>query len=441
MTDSARETSKRRRKPCSDSELEPSELPASNAPKRPKVLMNDNQGAEKDGSMPAGASEAVSTEVVAIEDLLDLSEVLDQKDLQARFDTIAKALLCDYHLVVTRPGATRRLQVMELEFYFQKADIHEDPFTHGSEEQKVAGRWYFHRAPRPSADANRSQTSTTAWRGGTRKGLDLTLGRSPGYTSSDGDTHETLLRGGILLRSVRVLGPNSKVISGPSLLVDEILASSGAKDIGDVVNGKWGGNVSAFPSQAVGEATPSHSLYLVPASLSAQSSGTLGGKSPTIYTSPRIGLDLSHPGTTGPSVRPLHSRLRFLGRAYRYFREPHLLTANGRSQTFLGIVYHSAQALIEAKQGKEASSSRVNSSAKSFTNTLSNPRILVNVCKITGLKEPTAHKYLEDFKAGRKGGEQVLKEFVGPSGKGAGSSPKKYLVMMGALSSLVLSDE
>jgi hypothetical protein len=28
-----------------------------------------------------------------------------------------------------------------MEFYLQKAKCHEDPFTHGSEEQKVSGRW------------------------------------------------------------------------------------------------------------------------------------------------------------------------------------------------------------------------------------------------------------------------------------------------------------
>lgn len=34
-------------------------------------------------------------------------------------------------------------EILELEFYLWKYEIHEDPFTHGSEEQKRSGKWYI----------------------------------------------------------------------------------------------------------------------------------------------------------------------------------------------------------------------------------------------------------------------------------------------------------
>ena len=85
--------------------------------------------------------QASTTTEVALESLIDLSDVENQEQLQVRFDAVAKALLCDYNLVVTRPGTTTKVEFMEIEFYLQKEGFHEDPFTHGSEEQKLAGRW------------------------------------------------------------------------------------------------------------------------------------------------------------------------------------------------------------------------------------------------------------------------------------------------------------
>jgi hypothetical protein len=81
---------------------------------------------------------------VSLEDLLDCTKIEEQADLQARFDEIAKALLCDYQIAVNRPGESNdvRLEIRELEFYLQKEGFHEDPFTHGNPEQAVSGRWY-----------------------------------------------------------------------------------------------------------------------------------------------------------------------------------------------------------------------------------------------------------------------------------------------------------
>ncbi|KAG2012980.1 hypothetical protein CC2G_009926 [Coprinopsis cinerea AmutBmut pab1-1] len=377
-----------------------------------KARINEDQDDADAGPTSAGTSKSESKEHTDLQSLLDFTALESQDEISARFDAISSALLHDYVLVVTRAdGTTTYLQVMEHEFYLQKATCHEDPFAHGSEEQRVLGQWYFHRAPRYSADSNRSLTSSDAYRGGTRKGLDLTFGRPAGTKEE-----ETLLRGGILLRSIRVLGSKSKVVSGPSLLVDQILSLSGSSGIPDLVQTKWGGDISAFR-----ERTSGVSLRVVlKSSLELHVSST---KPPTIYTSPRIGLELSHPGTTSPTIKPLHSRIQFLTRKYRYFVSPHELLANGRSQTFVGLLFHFSQdkknyASMDEALGRQSM------------------KLLGDVCRTMGLKEGTARRYLADFRAGREGGEGVLEGFVGPQGKGAAGSPASYLTMVGAVSAM-----
>jgi len=94
-----------------------------------------------------------------------------------------------------------------------------------------------------------------------------------------------------------------------------------------------------------------------------------------MYKSPRIGLDLSHPGTTGPEVKPLQgSRIRFLPRRYRYFAHPSELVANGRAQTFLGIVYSRIPSDIDKG--------------------LNDRKILAEVVRLSGMKEYTNPRLL-----------------------------------------------
>jgi len=257
----------------------------------------------------------------------------------------------------------------------------------------------FHRPPRRSADSNRSSTRTTGYRGGTRKGLDLNLGgpvTSSYFAPSSAEKH---LRGGILLRTLRRIS-DSKVISGPSLLVDEILRLSGAARIPDLVEHLWGGDTSAFPPASYGSKPSSVSLYLRPVTAPASV------KSP-IYRSPRIGLDLSHPGTTNSPTDP---RIVFISKPYRYFVHPELLTSNGRSQTFLGV-YRTCLA-----------------SGRHDDSGLALRREMV---RLTGMKEHSVIKYLADYQSGIDEGN--LQSFIGASGKGASASPATYLKMMGAL--------
>ncbi|ESK87714.1 hypothetical protein Moror_1845 [Moniliophthora roreri MCA 2997] len=340
--------------------------------------------------------------------LLDLSSIgaTASSEIDDRFDAIADALLNRFQLCIRKVNGSEVIyRVMELEFYWWKTGCHEDPFTHGSAEQRFSGRWYFHRAPKKSTDSSRSLTSSTGYRGGTRKGLDLTFGGpvtttvSSPYFSQSEETTQTMSdasenHGGILLRSLRRI-PDDTVISGPSLLVDEILRQFGSLRIADVVDGCWNGNISAFRNEEKGDRM---FWRQVPTS-------ELGGEI-QIYRSPRIGLDLSHPGT---SPEASHPRVEFLGRRYRYFVEPNLLTANGRPQTFLGVLKHAAPL--------SGGGSRC----------LSRKRMT----ELTGITDQSVANYLGYYLEGYDKGS--LKGFVGPAGKGAGSSPATYLRMMGAV--------
>ena len=273
-------------------------------------------------------------------DLTSLSTPSSQATLHeavsTRFSQIAKALLGSHHLCLSSPSHTQPIlyDILELEFYLNLsrsgADgslyTHSDPFTHASEEQRVSGRWYFHRAP---AGKN-GGVSKTGYRGGTRKGLDLTFGGpvESGFfaSSSSGASSSTAkstsdTRGGILLRCLRRRSDKA-IISGPSLLVDEILAQSGAQSISELVEGAsfWGGKTGAFGASSVG--SPTLRVRRNDDSEDAE-------EQPVVYSSPRIGLDLSNPNVT-LSLSDL--RIQLIARPYRYIVHPELVTSKGKGK-------------------------------------------------------------------------------------------------------------
>lgn len=94
---------------------------------------------------PAGTSSVLSS----LQELLDFSQVKTEEDIEHRFNHIAKTLLHEVHLVVVviKHEDTKdtkkeiEFEILEAEFYLQIGGCHEDPFTHGSEEQKLSGRW------------------------------------------------------------------------------------------------------------------------------------------------------------------------------------------------------------------------------------------------------------------------------------------------------------
>ncbi|KAF8641302.1 hypothetical protein AX16_010081 [Volvariella volvacea WC 439] len=423
-------------------------------------------------------------------------------------------------------GRTSRItefQIMEMEYYLLKGECHEDPFTHGSEEQKFSARWYFHRAPKFSADSHRSLTSTTMYRTGSRKGLDLTIGRpilvnkapststdpenapsessaqsatSASASGANASTDPNLLKGGILLRAIRNIRTN-KTVLGPSLLVDEILGLAGVTEVHELVDDQWKGDISAFlpatdgssaetgnvtttspsrltrmyfkrtsgiPSVAsVATATSSvKSMFFMPtkerqkaleaaqAAAPSSSSPTPPAKTkdqPVIHRSPRIGLELSHPGTK-PS--PTHPRVVYVQRPYRYFIHPDLLTANGRAHTFLGVLDWCVRDMFKEEiKGMEATTTTTPDGSKTKTVSLYTilstalsgksassskiHKLKKEVSRLTGIKEPTADKYYSSFISGLNDPKVGLVGFVGAHGKGVSSSPGNYLKMMGVV--------
>ena len=78
----------------------------------------------------------------SLEELLDIASDIAHDALEAQFQAIANAILFDHELVVdsSTTGETR-YQVLEMEFYLWIESTHEDPFTHGNEEQRVSGKW------------------------------------------------------------------------------------------------------------------------------------------------------------------------------------------------------------------------------------------------------------------------------------------------------------
>ncbi|TFK47000.1 hypothetical protein OE88DRAFT_1714758 [Heliocybe sulcata] len=343
--------------------------------------------------------------------LLDLSRLGSESDISVGFGAIAREMLLEYRLTLTCGDIATEYDILELEFYLYKPGCHEDPFTHGADEQKRSGNWYFHKVPRRSplpANPIASTSAAGGYRGGTRKGLDLTFGmpsvvRSP-YFSNDGSSQacsaEANTVGGILLRTIQRVSDGG-VISGPSLVVDEILRLTGAPAIAVLIKEKWKGNICAFhtPSSA-SESREAHlRLHRRPRSSAKDK--------PTVYSSPRIGLDLSNPETTASLDHP---RVVYMPKAYRYFTSPHLLTSNGRPQTLYGL--YRQLSLLQEYSRDEA-------------------RMSEELTALTSLKPQSVAKYLADYKSGYESGH--LQSFVATAGKGASASPAAYLRMMGTL--------
>jgi len=165
------------------------------------------------------------------------------------------------------------------------------------------------------------------YRGGTRKGVDITFGkpfkRNEEGSASSCDTPIRDIRGGILLRTIR-RSSDKIVICGPSLVVDEILKQSGSSGLSDLVDNKWKKQSCVFPEEVNSESQTVR-LYLEPRT----PKDVL--RSPTLYKSPRIGLDLAN-------ANLFADRVKFIDRPYRFFLEPQLFKEKGRPQTFVGLL-------------------------------------------------------------------------------------------------------
>ena len=80
--------------------------------------------------------------LLAFKNLLDFTEVTTEEEIASRFEEISRTLLHELRIMVRRENKQDlELEILEAEFYLQIGGCHEDPFTHGSEEQKISGRW------------------------------------------------------------------------------------------------------------------------------------------------------------------------------------------------------------------------------------------------------------------------------------------------------------
>lgn len=91
---------------------------------------------------PNSANTSSSQTLRSLRQHLDFSALESASSIEKRANVVAEALLHDFRLVVRRHDAVEvEHEILELEFYLWKDGCHEDPFTHGSEEQKISGQW------------------------------------------------------------------------------------------------------------------------------------------------------------------------------------------------------------------------------------------------------------------------------------------------------------
>lgn len=180
----------------------------------------------------------------------------------AWFAAVAAALLNRAELVA---GGVP-LRVAEVEFYLKDAD-HPDPFAHAHPVQRDWGRWYFHR-------------SGGSFRGGSFKGLDLSLG----------DGTATV---GVLLRSV--VTPDDELIDGPSRLVDRLLKLADTPTVA-ALDARLPGTA------AISAGTPVH----------FREAPDRGAE---VLASARVGLSLKRTAALGTMPH-------YIGRRYRFLTEP-----------------------------------------------------------------------------------------------------------------------
>ncbi|CAG8577645.1 9897_t:CDS:2 [Acaulospora colombiana] len=434
-----------------------------------KPVTVTNTGKSEDADGPPTTTGEITNEMSTmelseedkIENLLNLSNLQSQDEIKARFEKVATALFSQYRLRVSRSKENPRrkkatevvqaeqeqtsaganeeeeteevlehtdLQIMEMEFYLISPDIHEDPFCHGSMEQVR----YFHRAPKFNNPGEIGAAVGGAYRVGSRKGVDLTLGGPvipPGSESASSPSKSgPPIRGGILLRSIRVV-KTGVIISGPSLLVDFILTTAGADDLNTLVDEHWKGDIFAL-SPSNNSDTPTTKggrlsrLSLIPLAQSNSSKkvqqrlGEPVRAVPKIYRTPRIGLDLGH-----YMSKPVKENLRvsFVSRPYRYLIEPHLLKVNGRAQTFAGMLKATMREF-----GLRTVPLGASDTAK----------VLKKIEKEGGYTTKTARSYLDYYTTGVQSGWSRLGTFCGANGKGVCQSPEKVLQMFGILSEL-----
>ncbi|CUG89710.1 Hypothetical protein, putative [Bodo saltans] len=158
--------------------------------------------------------------------------VVYSADFRAILEEAAAWLMHACHIFATN-GKTKlstEFRFCEIELYAFSKGVYEDRFTHCDAQQSVGGSWYFHK-------------KGGTFKNGSFKGLDVTFGTQRG--AQDGGPISV----GLLIRSICPVVATSgkeaeldpkKVIEGPSLVVDGLLAACGVANIVELVGSKEG---------------------------------------------------------------------------------------------------------------------------------------------------------------------------------------------------------
>lgn len=203
-------------------------------------------------------------------------------DAEAKFlpwfsDVMHRLLnLCDFVV------AGERYHFAELEAYYS-GDAHPDLFAHRDPLQLENARWYFHR-------------TRGEYRGGSFKGLDLTLGDGKSYF-------------GILIRTIEK--PDGTLIDGPSLTVDHLLERTKASGVA-VLDGM-------IAKRSIWDAASP--LHIAEAT---------SPRAATLFRTARVGLSLK-------KAKGKADAAKFVMRPYRFITEPRRIS---KGKVHLVIALH-----------------------------------------------------------------------------------------------------
>lgn len=257
-------------------------------------------------------------------------------------------------------------------------------------------------------------TSTPGYKGGTRKGLDLTFGSpivSPHFRDGEAGaaTH-----GGILIRALRRIDDDT-VFAGPSTLVDEILRAARAPTVPELINDYLAGNTNALRVPPTGVQQRCTIVFEPRPKPKLNPDAPRRSPKPVVHFTTRVGLDLANPSTR---AEPTDPRVIFVQKPYRFLVHPALTATRGRGavQTVLGLYCAIAEAEILSAAG-----------------------VLDECARLSGIARATVERYVSDYKRGMAegtAGPAALEAYVGARGKGVSAQPAAWCTMMGVLAAI-----
>ncbi|KAJ2958622.1 hypothetical protein NQZ79_g5798 [Umbelopsis isabellina] len=261
---------------------------------------------------------------------------------QQQFEVICSKLLSEFVLCI---GESDQYRLLEVEAYLYEDEFHKDPFTHNHPKQRVPGRWFFHHVG-----------MSAGFRGGTRKGMDITMGDC-----------RNECKGGFLIRAIQHI-TSGTVIDGPCLLVDNILKTLKMNNLKDLVN--------TYFNESKGTAGDKSSGFWLEHRPSPVSE--LGKKrkvdhqTPQIYRSIRIGLGMK-------AKQDYLNRLDFVGRPYRFVIQPHLLQ-KGKLWLALELLENSALSIDEIAEVLNMKPSVIEEYQNAFLEGKTHPKSILKSC-------------------------------------------------------------